>query len=157
MYLVIAWTDAILLVTGESFFCVFLADQLALVVFFVAEDIVVGRDRGRVWHHHLLLILTIPLIRLGSLGLPLWGFVVLPGPWHHELLLVNHSTLFKPLDLRSKCVIRLDKLNSELIKPKLLQSLGALHGPIDVVETVRCIISSRAYPYIIRLKEAYLV
>lgn len=44
MYLVIAWTYAILPVAGESFFCVFLADKLALIVFFVAEDIVVGRD-----------------------------------------------------------------------------------------------------------------
>lgn len=123
-------------------------DQLACLVLFVTEDVVVRGNRRRIRHHDLLLLLVVcsrPLVAAGCpLILPLRWLVVLTWPRDFRLLLL-FKALVETLNFGSEGVIGLYQLYSKLVKAELLKSLGTLHGAVDIIKTVGCIISPRSY------------
>lgn len=140
---VVARPHTVFLIACKCLLCILLANQLPLVVLFVPEHVVVGWDRRRVWHHHLLCALPIPLVRgSSSLGIPLCSFVVLPRTGNVDVLLVDEP-LVEALHFRREGIVGLNKLDPELIKAELLQRLRALHRSVDIVETVSRIICPR--------------
>lgn len=52
--------------------------------------------------------------------------------------------------------MRLDQLDAKLVESELLQGLRTLHSPVDVVETVGRIISTRALNTLVFKEKAYL-
>lgn len=141
--LIVARTDAVFLVPCVCFLGVSLPDQLALVVLLVTKDVVVRRDGWWIRHYHLLLRgLFCPLVAADCTFLvPFRRTVILAWTWYFRVLLVL-KVFLKTLDFGGKSVIRLDQLNSKLVKTKLVKSLGTLHRPINVIETVSCVIGA---------------
>lgn len=72
---------------------------------------------------------------------PVRRSVVLARTGNFRVLLVLKA-LLKAFDLGGEGVVRLDQLDAKLVKTELMKRLRALHGTIDVVETVRGIIGT---------------
>lgn len=142
-YFVITRPNAVFLVTSVSFLGIFLSNQL-VSNFLISKNVIVRWYRGWIWHQDLLLVLFSPHIAWVPFWFPFLLFIILAWARDCFRLLVGLS-IFKTLNSGCKRVMRLYKLDSELVETELMQRLCALHRSIDVVESFSRIISSWTY------------
>ena len=113
-----------------------------MLVFFISKHEVVRGNRWWIRHQSRApLTLVPPSIRLALLD-PLGLFEVLARPRYIFLLPTQLATL-EALHLRSETSVWLDKLDAKLVQTELLQCLCTLLVSVDLVKSIRDVVTTR--------------
>ena len=142
-HLVLTWAHLVVALARVHLLSVRLSDEFAMLIFLISEHEVVRGDRWRIWHQcSTSLTLVPPSIRL-SLPDPVRLFKVLTRSWNIFLLSAELATL-ETLHLGGKTSVRLDELDAKLVQTELLQCLCTLLVSVNLVKSVRHVVTSRA-------------
>ena len=138
---VISWANLIIPHSRMDQLRVLLANQLTSLVLFIAEYVIVGRDRR--W---------IGLKRIDHAFVPLIVVLLLLDPFGLLVVLAraggfgfgSEFTALEALYSRRKARMWLHKLDAELVQTEALQGLRTLHVSLDLIKSIRNCVTSRA-------------